>query len=299
MSNRFNKGSSNLDGIAIIMILILIFISSVTSGDKNEKESSGGKQANQQVEYSASQISSGKISDIYKSIYIDFGNASYSYQPSEEYITINNSSERAINITGWKLRNGKNLRPYDSGVTLRRFPSDEVAIPRGTFFITSFGASVLNDILLAPNETAIITTGRMGAEIPYKIVSFKENICSGYLGTMPEYSFTPPLRRDCPRPTNEPGIQNLDTICRDFISRLSTCRTPTFNARDNEGNTCTTCVNGERLTLLCKNFIKEHYSYAGCLANHLSNPKFSGDTWRIFLNQGWDQVGNLVRQVTY
>ncbi len=168
-------------------------------------------------------ISSSPTSSYTSSIYINNGNASYAYQPYEEYITLGNRGKESIDITGWQIKNGKSSRAYDTGGTIRYLPSDTATIPRGAQFISPTGNNVLQNIVLKPGETAIITTGTATPQSPYRIVSFKENICTGYIENLPDYAFTPALSRNCPRPQNEPGLENLDTTCHLFHHNRSCC----------------------------------------------------------------------------
>lgn len=245
-------------------------------------------------------------------ISINIGNARYAYQPYEEYIILANGGQDPVNITGWFFKNGKANRPSNIGGQLQYFQSDIASIPRGAKFIAPVGASILEDIVIEPGDSAIITTGSIGSSLPYKIVSFKENICSGYLEDMPEYNFTPALARNCPRPAQEAGLDKLDAECRKFVENLPSCQTPKFDTRDSEGEICYGCVNGKLLSNACYNFIKEHFNYGACIANHSDEPKFSGKIWRIFLGKGWemwardyesielfDPQGKLIKSISY
>ena len=140
----------------------------------------------------------------------------------------------------------------------------------------------------------------------------KEKIWGGFLEDLPEYTFTPPLARNCPGPRDEPGVSALDTECRKFIERMTPCRTPQFNTRDREGDICSNCVDGKLLSGSCVAFIKSHFNYGSCIANHVNKSNFSGRTWRIFLGRGWemwaedyetielfDQFGRLVDSRNY
>jgi len=93
---------------------------------------------------------------------------------------------------------------------------------------------------------------------------------------------------------------------------MTPCRTPEFNTRDREEDICYNCVDGKLLSSSCVAFIKSHFNYGSCIANHASNPNFSGRTWRIFLGKGWemwaedyetielfDQLGRLVDSRSY
>ncbi len=219
---------------------------------------------------------------------LSLGNAKSVYQPFKEYVTISNKTKGPLNITSWMLKNGKEDRTYYLQGRLSVFPSDTAFIPRGVRFISPTGHNVVQDIVLEKGESAIITTGKVGASTPYNIVSFKENICSGYLENLPEYAFTPPLRRNCPDPSDELGQEFLDTECKKFVDRLPSCKVPDFEPKDRAGEPCNNCVNNTPLSSVCVAYIKSHFSYPGCIANHLNDPDFSGNRWRVFLGLGWE-----------
>jgi len=237
-----------------------------------------------------------KDSPFANTVSLNTGNGAYSYDPLDEYIGLSNSSDKFITITGWKLQNGKGQRAYNVGDTLQYFPSDAVSIPQGTYILSPTGSNNLQNIVLKPNESAIVTTGKIGVVTPYIIVSFKENKCTGYLQNLGNYSFTPSLQMNCVQPGNEPGVENLDTRCRNYISGISSCHTPKFNTvdtqghtTDSQGNSCNGCVDGNNsLSSTCVAFIKSHFSYPGCLANHQNDSDFSGSVWRIYLGQQWE-----------
>ena len=277
------KGSSNAEGLIILVILVVIVLimpkgpstPTTNTSQSNTPNSSVGKVASPSSSYT-------------KDISISTGNAAYAYQSYEEYVTIYNRGRDPVDITGWQLKNAKDKRAYSLGGDLRYFPSDIAFVPQAILFISPLGNNLLQNVVLKSGETAIITTGSITVQSPYKIISFKENICSGYLENLPEYSFTPPLSRSCPRPADEIGVEGLDTECRNFVKRMSSCHTPKFETRDREGDICHNCVDGKLLSSSCVAFIKNHFNYNSCIANHRDDSKFSGKTWRIFLGKGWE-----------
>jgi hypothetical protein len=222
------------------------------------------------------------------------GNAAYSVEPNDEYITIQNQGGDPVNITGWKLSNNKGERVYYSGNQPVSYTSDEAIIPQATGYIASGnGYNLPQNVILAPNETAIITTGSVGVQTPYRIVSFKENKCSGYIEALRQYDFTPTLNYSCVPPSQEPGIEAMDVACKNFINGLSACQTPIFGKLDRSSiDNCDNCVNGRPApSSVCLNFIKQHFNYEGCLDNHKSDAKFYSNTWRIFLGRKWEMWG--------
>lgn len=289
MKSGWQRGASNFTGVIILMVLIVIMLVSSKQDPNPSGWSLTPRVSSTAGGTTISSSGSGNTSSSYSlAISIGSGNAPYSYQPYEEYITIENRGRNPVDITGWQLKNGKDKRPYYVGATLQRFSADIAAIPQATLYLPASGTSFPQNVVLGESERAIITTGSVGVQTPYRITSFKENICTGYIESLPDYAFSPPLSQNCPRPALEPGIESLEPTCRDFIKNLSSCRTPEFNVRDNNGQPCNSCVNGTLLPSSCAAFIKEHFSYQGCLAYHGSDPNFSGRTWRIFLLKGWE-----------
>ena len=289
MTKQFNKGNSSLEGLFALVILGFIIMAFIIPGKSpksltNSTDSDSGSYGAAEYQYN---LDLPKDSPYARLISLGSGNASRTYQPYEEYVSINNRGNNPINITGWTLSNAKDERVYETGGNLQRYVADTAKIPRATAFISPSGTNVFMDVVLDQGESAIITTGGMGQKTPYAITSFKENICSGYLDALDDYTFTPSLSNNCPRPIAESGTASLESNCRNFISKIPNCHTPKFDRLNRDGEDCSTCVDGEQLSSSCFAFIKSHYNYAGCIANHGSDPNFSGDTWRIFLGQGW------------
>lgn len=304
---NYRAGNSNTEGIIILVVILAIIL--ITSREiSNPIVDSTQKSASN----SSRETIKKPDSSYAKDISLSTGNAPYSYQPYEEYITIRNNGRELINITNWQLKNGKDERSYDFGGTLQHFPADSAIIGQATLFVSPQGFNKLQDIVLKPGETAVLTTGQVGSQLPYKVISFKENVCSGYLENLAEYKFTPPLTRNCPRPANEPGVVSLDTECRKFIESMASCHTPEFNTLNNEGDICYNCVDKKPLPGSCVAFIKNHFNYSSCITYHQNDANFSNQTWRVFLGKGWemwaqkyetiklfDSNGQLVNQRSY
>ncbi len=292
-SNRMNKGAGNLNGL-LILGFILIAISALPSGERHLGFSVPGDSYNQIAPgTSLGSIGNTQIEkrEAKEATYISIGsgNASYTYQPYEEYITIENNGQNAVDITDWQLRNGKDERPYYSnGSQLQRFSADIAVIPKAAKLFLPTLNQVFTNVVLEPGEIAIVTSGSIGVRDPYTITSFKENMCTGYIEALPDYAFTPPLNQSCPRPSLEPGVENMDRECRDFLATYPSCQTPKFGGKDRDGYPCKNCINGRTLSSSCVAFMKEHYHYQGCLANHAGKPNFYGRTWRIYLGRGWE-----------
>ncbi len=315
MKRPFQRGAGNLDAFLIIGFLIFVMLLGPTLNKTSPKNST----QNWTLGDSSYGDSNTKITPLSPesknySLSLSAGNAGYAYQSYEEYIVLENNGGEPIDITGWQLRNGKDRRVYNSGGSLQRFSSDIAKIPQATLLLSPKGGSAMSNIVLGAGERAVITTGSVGVRHPYQIVSFKENICTGYLENLPDYSFQPSLSSyNCPQPELEPGVASLDTECRRVIERLPGCATPEFELRDSKDEPCSTCLEDKRLTSSCAAFIKEHFSYQGCVAYHAGDPGFTKDKdWRIYLGRGWemwaedyeaielfDRSGNLIISENY
>ncbi len=312
-NRTMNRGAGNMDAVVILAVLIVI----VLMGGRSNPDKTSLYNNNSSSSYSdkseLTKIGSQAVSSYSRDVTLGRGNAEYAIQPYEEYITLENRGETSLNITGWQLKNGRDTRGYNTGGdSLKFFPAETAFIPRGIRTISPSTNNQLQNIILKPGETAIITTGLPPSDSRYHFASFKENICTGYLEDLPEYNFTPSLSRQCPMPEDELGVASLDTACRDVIDRLSSCHIPEFDTRDQNGNVCTNCVDRKPVSSACLAFVKAHFSYNGCIAYHASDPNFSLDTWRVFLGRGWemwaedyetvklfDNLGQLILERSY
>ena len=102
----------------------------------------------------------------------------------EEYliVTVSGSADAPITVTGWKLAATRS-RAYGF-------------IPQGVELYTLGSVHTSHPITLNPGDRAVIVSGRSPVG-----VSFKENICSGYLERRQD--FYPALSQSCPRPSDD------------------------------------------------------------------------------------------------
>ncbi|MES2213969.1 MAG: lamin tail domain-containing protein [Patescibacteria group bacterium] len=238
------------------------------------------------------------------------GNAAYEYNPSSEYIEIENRGNASIDITGFRLKNAKDAKTYQVGSNVQRFTSDIAEIPQGSRIIP---ARTLENIILKPGEKAVIVSGPAPQASPYKVSSFEENSCTGYLANTSGYSFNPGLSLNCPLPRQEAGYANLDRGCQDFLNNFQSCHIPTYNGLDRRNQSCVDCVDGTNtLTSSCVAFIKSHFNYSSCLTNHQDDQDFRDGVWRVYLGRPWemwakdretisllDRLGNVVTSSSY
>lgn len=192
-------------------------------------------------------------------------------RPSTEYLSLTASSLNTtpVDITGWSLQS------LVTGV--------RVSIPQGVRVFESTQANTVDRIYLDPGAEAIVTTG------PSPVgVSFRENICSGYLGQF--QSFVPSLPQQCPAPSEElpSTLENLRTYgeqCIDFVRNLPRC---SFYLDELPGS----------LSPACELFVKNALTYQGCVDAHRWRPSFIVGDWRIYLNQSrelWQNSRDVIR----
>ncbi|HVT75281.1 MAG TPA: hypothetical protein VHD69_02630 [Candidatus Paceibacterota bacterium] len=234
-----------------------------------------------------SDILSGQRSAYVGKVSLGIGNASYSIQPFEEYVTLRNYGGSSVDITGWTLTNSKGTRPIQTSQNNYIYPvADSATIGKGTQFLDPSGRFAIGDIVLAPGDSAIVTTGQAFSQFPYSIsTSFRENICEGYLKN---YPFEPPLQQSCPYPTNDPNIRSVTDECYDYMQSLNRCEDPFKYDK----------ANYDEQTSQCKAFMDARLSYPACVANHRSDAGFSLDNWRIFLGKGREMWASQRETIT-
>lgn len=304
MRMKLQKGGAAEVLLVILGIAIVVFIllgksgiqgtSTVPSffgqGGGNYGDTNNNSNNNTDTSVSAGISAPAKTSAYKNKIRLGSGNASYATQPFQEYITVENDGDTSINVTGWQLSNAKGSRTYSVGSNQQTFASDIATIPRGTAIISA-APSAPTDIILKPGESVAIVTGSAGNSYPYKIASFKESECVGYLTqqNMYNYSFSPYLQKSCIVPRNEPSANGLDLTCQNYIQNMQSCHTPKYNTIDSQGNTCNNCVDGNSsLSNACVSYIQAHFSYESCLVNHQNDSSFYGNVWHVYLNHAFE-----------
>ncbi len=298
----------NMDGFWLIAILSLVFFVWVSQGGPTQFEA--GKNATSTWRRATTNTSSrttktpsntsstkGSTTSIKNSPYAgkvritSKGSAASAIQVNQEYITLQNTTrDEYIAISGWKLVNGRDSRYYStsSSTQLIYYKPDSVVIPSGTRYLTGKTKNTLSLIVLAPKDRAHIVTGKMPNQSPYAIPSsFKLNKCVGYIEALSLYKFTPAVSLQCPAPSKETDINNLEQSCYDYVRRLSRCHTPEF--RVVEGIDYVDSTTG--LSEYCKRYVRERFSYDGCLTRYASDEDFLSPIWYVYLNyshQLWD-----------
>lgn len=189
-----------------------------------------------------------------------------------EHVTLgaSGSNTSPVVITGWSLQSV--------------LSGERVYIPQGvrTFRMGAIGS--LSEIQLDPGGSATVTTGHSPVG-----VSFKENMCSAYLGQF--QTFSPELDRyQCPSGNDElpATVENLQTYgeaCVSFVSTIKSCTLYTGNFP-------------AEVSPACRAFVRGALTYNGCVDRYEWRPSFTRSTWRVFLNKEgslWRSTHDVVR----
>ena len=177
----------------------------------------------------------------------------------EEYIILEASETniQPISITGWSLQSMVSNAIFN--------------IPGGVSVYQMGEVNTAGDIVLAPGEQVIVGSG-----VSPVGVSFRENMCTGYLGSVQD--FEPRLNERCPTPREilPPTLENIKTLgdsCVDFAARFDEC---TYLTSDTPGFST--------LSQACREHLQPKLTYTSCVLENKSDPTFIGNGgWRIFL----------------
>lgn len=169
--------------------------------------------------------------------------------PESEYVVIKNVGDKAVDITGFKIRNSNN---------------EDVIIPKA-FRLPGFDATMNDDIILAPKKgEARINLGKQERHM-----NFLENICMEYYTQNTDFGVS--LQGSCP----EPAFSYLDfsEACQKKLDSLSSCRMPTQtdlkNLYDDQ----------------CIQFINAHYNYSGCVKDFKLRSDFYLNNWLVWMQR--------------
>lgn len=217
-----------------------------------------------------------------RSIRLSMGNAKKDHV-NEEYIEISYSGyefggdKPDILLNGWLLENKRGEKFVFGGI---------VALP--------YAGQINKEsaFVVKPSSRIIVTTGASPLQ-----ASFRTNVCTGYFNQFNEFS--PALRQDCPRPKDEPGKEDFQDVCLDYIDQLPRCKIPLTNPPF-------------RMEANCTRWITENVGYAGCVENHKADVGFYKNEYRVYLGRPqevWlntrdtitlrDVRGNVIKMLEY
>lgn len=189
----------------------------------------------------------------------------------QEYVIIESTTgdPDPIIMTGWSLQ---------SALTRAR-----VSLPQAAATFVVGAPNTLGPVALVPGGRAIVSSG-----ISPVGVSFRENMCSGYLGQL--QPFSPPFSATCPTPTaaiphSQSAVARLGETCFEYLSTVPACTFP--------GSSLST-----GLSPACRATIAERLTYNGCYQTFSPRADFYRADWRIFLGTQaplWRQSSDVVR----
>lgn len=191
--------------------------------------------------------------------------------PAAEYVEIQASSDTdaAVPISGWVLQSAV------SGAY--------AVVPQAADVLMAGAVNSIGSVLLPPGGSAIVSTGASPVG-----VSFRENICSGYLSELQRFS--PGLNEGCPSPADimpqtADNLRTFGASCFDYLSNLPSCH---FAGAELPAN----------LTPACRSFITGNLSYNGCVAMFRTRTHFTLPSWRLYLATNyalWDSAHDVIR----
>jgi hypothetical protein len=189
---------------------------------------------------------------------------------SREYLvlTADPNVQTQLSLAGWSLQ---------SQLTGTRIAIPLAASPMQQGIINS-----VQPIALRGGEEVVLVSG--GSPVG---VSFKENICTGYLSQMQE--FEPALSNSCPAPRDAMPLtlQNLQKYgeeCVDYVATIPQCNYPSELPAT--------------LSPACRTFVANTFSHNGCVSAFRLRVPFTLGTWRAYAGSGvelWRNTHDAIR----
>ncbi|TSC87023.1 MAG: hypothetical protein G01um10148_128 [Parcubacteria group bacterium Gr01-1014_8] len=213
----------------------------------------------------------GDPSPYFRSVHISgaYSNPQTSDIPAE-YIVIEASAENTtpISLEGWSLQSAL------TGV--------RIALPPAASPLRGGSVNAVNSVSLEPGAYAIIASGASPVG-----VSFRENICTGYISQF--QTFEPALSLNCPSPSGElpltpENLSQYGDACFDFIYSIPTCEFPKQVP--------------SIVSPACRSFLQNTLSYNGCMNRHYMRSSFDREAWRLYLESDsalWRDQRDVVR----
>ncbi len=206
-----------------------------------------------------------------------------SSDPNTEYLALRAARENTapVVLTGLTLRSAGN--------------GNETRIPTAWKLPFPGASGDGAEVLLAPGEVAYIISGH-----PPIGLSFKDNICMGYLTSGMNSSPSP--SRECPSVARGPLPQapdHLSDACLDFLDQIPLCTMPQIPlSLSGDGS--------------CQAYIVKNANYNSCVSLHKNEAGFYRGAWYLYLNRSssfWksrresaelrDPQGRLIDAYTY
>lgn len=177
--------------------------------------------------------------------------------PILEYIVLGADSGNTapIDMTGWSLQSAyTGMRGY---------------LPNATSVFLMGVVNKEEPAQLSPGDFAIVSSGPSPVGI-----SFRENICTGYLEQLQR--FYPSLPNSCPAPDSSlpmtpENLRIYGDTCFDFLESVPSCTAPLKNMPSNVSSNC-------------RSFAINNLSYNGCVVSNRFRSAFATNSWRIYLD---------------
>ena len=192
-------------------------------------------------------------SSLYGKLNLSVANADEAFQKEFVRISVSSSLDEKVLISGMSLYSpitGKN------------------ATIGGANPIPRVGEVNMEPLLWAePGDVLYINT----ASSPIG-VSFRTNICTGYLG---QYQiFSPRIRESCPSGAEEATYLKtslvFDSACMAELKKIDSCDVPN---------------NLSKMGVVCQSFARTNLNYNMCLINHFKDTNFPGKEWYVYLRK--------------
>lgn len=188
-----------------------------------------------------------------------------------EYVVIEASAGNTdpVIFTGWTIQSA--------------FTRTRVGLPHAASAFSVGAANTISPVALPPGGTIIVSSG-----VSPVGVSFRENICVGYLGQLQRY--TPPFPALCPAPFDtipptDENVRRLGSSCFDYLASVPSCTFPGSAMPDT-------------LSPACRATVAERLTYNGCVRSFSSRADFYTNRWRLFLGMQsslWNPARDAVR----
>lgn len=182
----------------------------------------------------------------------------------DEYLKLeaSHSNTAPVDVSGWSIQS------VASGKIL--------LLPRAARLFVAGAVNAAGTVLLDPGASALVNTGLSPTG-----VSFRENVCSGYLSQFQR--FAPDIERTCPSPADALPMtpENLKTFrssCFSYVNSIPPCSFPL-------GKTPSS------VSVQCADFARDTFSYNGCVQRYQFRADFLRPQWRLFLNAPRPQWG--------
>ncbi|MBI5645105.1 hypothetical protein HY970_03330 [Candidatus Kaiserbacteria bacterium] len=190
--------------------------------------------------------------------------------PRNEYIVISMQwlESGSISLAGWSLQS--------------QLSGQRAIVPLAASPLIQGTVNTIQPITLFGGQSVIVMSGPSPVGI-----SFRENICTGYLEALQQ--FQPTLSNACPSPKDAMpltafNIQKYGAECSDFVATIPQCSAP--------------ATVPSTISPACRTFIANTFTYNGCVSTFRLRVPFNLDTWRAYIGSNrelWSNTHDVIR----